>query len=269
MLPEVVICTGLCKVFGVIPTRHMMIHLQTNESVEYFVIVSDPSASNSFQMPYSLMTGDKVRLKASTDNTAVAYSIQLTKTSTETADGSCFDYTNHEHKSYSDCVDAEMRNKILPTLGCMIPWMSRTDACAGHIQRMPKHEALLEWIINLLENSWGGIQYKSHACPLPCTLFSAYSTFQASVISNGNKIFLHFSEDIIVRKIVLAYDSTALLVEIGSCLGLWLGLSVVGIVDIVVLTILRTKKWFIKLYQYMLQAKSYKVTSPTRVGHTI
>ena len=31
----------------------------------------------------------------------------------------------------------------------------------------------------------------------------------------------------------MAYDSTALLVEIGSCLGLWLGLSIVGVYDLI------------------------------------
>ena len=36
-------------------------------------------------------------------------------------------------------------------------------------------------------------------------------------------------------------DLEDLLVEVGSCLGLWLGLSVVGIFDIVVLVLVRMK----------------------------
>ena len=43
---------------------------------------------------------------------------------------------------------------------------------------------------------------------------------------------------------VLAYDFSQLLVEIGSSLGLWLGLSVVGMLDVVVLIVLRIKKLF-------------------------
>ena len=39
---------------------------------------------------------------------------------------------------------------------------------------------------------------------------------------------------IIVRKIVPAYDIAALLVEVGSCLGLWLGLSVMGVYEVLV-----------------------------------
>ena len=41
---------------------------------------------------------------------------------------------------------------------------------------------------------------------------------------------------------VLAYDFSQLLVEIGSSLGLWLGLSVVGMFDLVVLMALKIEK---------------------------
>ena len=43
---------------------------------------------------------------------------------------------------------------------------------------------------------------------------------------------LQFEEEVDIEEIVLAYDFEDLLVEIGSCLGLWLGLSVVGIYDL-------------------------------------
>ena len=38
---------------------------------------------------------------------------------------------------------------------------------------------------------------------------------------------------------MLAYDAAALLVEIGSCLGLWLGLSVVGVYDQIAVAVFR------------------------------
>ena len=45
-----------------------------------------------------------------------------------------------------------------------------------------------------------------------------------------------------VEHIVDAYGPTALLVEVGSALGLWLGLSVVGIFDIVVLVLTKSRQ---------------------------
>ena len=50
---------------------------------------------------------------------------------------------------------------------------------------------------------------------------------------------LQFEEEVDVEEIVLAYDFKNLLVEIGSCLGLWLGLSVVGIYDLMAFGIQR------------------------------
>ena len=91
--------------------------------------------------------------------------------------------------------------------------------------------------------AWGGIQYKSERCLLPCTVLSAHATYQQYGTGTfpQNFLGLFFEENIAVEEIALAYDSTALLVEIGSCLGLWLGLSVVGVYDLLVLTTLRAR----------------------------
>ena len=42
---------------------------------------------------------------------------------------------------------------------------------------------------------------------------------------------------------LLAYDVGSLLVEVGSSLGLWLGLSVVGVFDVLVHTLLKAKEF--------------------------
>ena len=233
---------GLCKVFEGKPASYMIIKLEPKEMSPHMMFISNPTASTSFQLPYSLMFGDPNNLQPPQ---YVTYNIKIKETTVLTDDGSCVVYQNNNHESYSDCVVAEMRARILPTLDCMIPWISKRDRCTKHIQKLPKHELLLNWIFNIIRNSWGGIEYKSKSCPTSCTLLSAYSKKISSGISvlNPSTIFLHFGEEIQVEKIVLDYDSTALLVEIGSCLGLWLGLSVVGIFDLVVLAAMKTQGW--------------------------
>ena len=52
-----------------------------------------------------------------------------------TDDGSCVDYPNPKYASYSKCVEAELREKILPALGCMVPWMTKKDQCSRQSQR--------------------------------------------------------------------------------------------------------------------------------------
>ena len=192
---------------------------------KYFVYISDPSAAHSFQLPYSLLNGEKVRLQLSSQNIKTAnYHVKLTETISEANDGSCVGYPTQKHQSYSECVDAELREKILPALGCMVPWMSKLDYCDGSVEILPKHEDVAQMLFDLNWRLWGGVQYKTAACPLPCTLLSAHATFQHSGTGYyHNALFLDFGEDIKTENILLAYDLSALLVEIGSSLGLWLG----------------------------------------------
>ena len=45
-----------------------------------------------------------------------------------------------------------------------------------------------------------------------------------------------------MERIVLAYDMGSLLVEIGSSLGLWLGISIIGIFDVLAAAVFKIKE---------------------------
>ena len=222
---RLLIPNGLCKVYEGKPPGLFLIFISDKGSSEYLAFISDPAAANSFQLPHSLQTGETIRLLFTSEVTKfTSYNIKLKETSFLTNDGSCVSYPTSRHKSYSDCVDAELREQILPALGCMVPWMSKLDHCTEPLQKLPEHESVAQMLFSLSYRAWGGIQYKSNVCPLPCTLVSTHATFQQSGSGfSENGIFLHFEDDIKVENIVLAYDFAALLVEIGSSLGLWLG----------------------------------------------
>ena len=102
-------------------------------------------------------------------------------------DGSCVHYPFNSHKTYGDCVDAEVRSKILPLRGCMVPWMSSRDQCTRPIQRLstPQHESLLAWHNNIGSYAWGGIQYQPETCPHPCQIVSVKSTYQVEGMQTG------------------------------------------------------------------------------------
>ena len=128
--------------------------------------------------------------------------------------------------------------------------MGQSNSCQGPVQRLPEHEGLLNWILVMVLNSMGGKQYASEKCRPPCTIVSVKSTYLQKAESKertSNVFVLYLSNDVSVRRIVLAYGLDDLLVEMGSCLGLWLGLSVVGIFDIVVLVLFRMKTVLEKL----------------------
>ena len=110
-----IIPTGLCKVFEGKPASIMRI--KPVENVPHMLFISDPSVTNLFQVPWSLMSGDQVTSTMKGEiGEHVLYTIQLKET-VHSAGVSCVDYPDDHHESYADCVDAEMRNKILPSLG--------------------------------------------------------------------------------------------------------------------------------------------------------
>ena len=63
-----------------------------------------------------------------------------------------------DHESYVDCIDDENQKKIMPVLGCMLFWMSEDSQCSETIKRLPEHNVMLTWLIQILANSWAGTQ---------------------------------------------------------------------------------------------------------------
>ena len=195
-------------------------------------------------MPY-FVGGERIRIIVDPKKPKYYdFQVKLTETRKETNDGSCMNYPSPEHETYTACVDEELRAIVVPTLGCMIPWMSEQDKCTGHLTRLPEYQQMEKWLSNIIQDSWRGVQYKSTKCPLPCNLVIAKTFYLLSGSAIKNEFGLYIEDDVKVERTVLAYGFTDLLVEIGSCLGLWLGLSVVGIFDILVLCAASVQRFF-------------------------
>ena len=79
-----------------------------------------------------------------------------------------------------------------------------------------------------------GIHHSSSSCPIPCKTISAHATHHNSFETTmfGNGLAIQFTGNVRVETILPAYDFGDLLVDFGSSLGLWLGLSFIGLFDI-------------------------------------
>ena len=176
---------GVCQAFQGRPPSFMAIGLKDVHRFSYSIHISDPAATTTFQLPYSLMSGAKLVKETSQRASWVSFNIKITEQILQTDDGTCMEYPNARHKSYLDCVDAELRAKIVPTLGCMVPWMSDVNTCSQPIPRLAHHEPLLKWILNMALKSYGDIEYSSAACRLPCNLM----VFHVHKASSGTSPF--------------------------------------------------------------------------------
>ena len=257
---KLLIPNGLCKVYEGQPKHTHEIYFDTpEESFLYTLFVTDRAASTSFQLNQFLITGENVYFetaKNSSSHSFSIYNIKLKILRDETGDGSCTDYPNTDYASYANCVDAEMERKIMPVLGCMVPWLSESNQCTGAIEKEEKHLDLIAWLKDINQDSWGGVQCNPSSCLPSCSVLSAEATFENSGSGiDADSISVYIEETVQIEKLVLAYDSTALLVEIGSSLGLWLGLSAVGLFDMLVYA--HVKLW--QLIQGMQRPLSTKV----------
>ena len=243
---------GFCKVFEGNPGKRLVINLK--DRFDLLVTITDPAAATHFRMADYLMHGDRIQVKQdSTSKVYVGFRVKLRETIIETEDGSCVEYPNQNYESYADCVDDELTKKILPMLGCMVPWLSGKNHCAGLIESLPIHEDLRELLNTIITFSWRGQGHESDTCLQPCTTLSARSIYVHTFAKNisNDVIHLFFDETIRVERIVPAYGFGTLLVEIGSSLGLWLGLSVVGLFDALIVTVAGFLNLRKRLHKYL------------------
>ena len=226
-----------------------MLLVNLKNAGKYLAFITDIAGALQFQFHRPLTTGDSIGIEIPPDKALrkrVKYTIELTERQVNTLDGSCTNYPDQAgHTSYKDCVQEENKRRILPILGCMVPWMSAQDQCKGVLKRLPIHDHILQWIRLLYRHIYSGDYLNFPSCPLPCNLVSAHAEFleeDEDESIGDHAILINFKETVKVETVILAYGFESLLVEIGSSLGLWLGLSVVGLFDIQLLIILRIKK---------------------------
>ena len=163
--------------------------------------------------------------------------------------GDCINYGDGaQYMSYADCVAQEHAEIFEPILGCRPPWLSapgHPENCQGkilwaNVQSKEWRRSIKEFELNYL------ISGKAHTenCLKPCKGLLAYSKLIRSEDYRRDfaKTFLNFPKEVKVTKYVRTYGLFELVVDVGSSLGLWIGLSIVGVFDIVLNTGIFIKK---------------------------
>ena len=148
------------------------------------------------------------------------------------------DCKEYHHDAYEKCVDNELQKVWKPLINCNPPWLSSKDQC-GSVMNITQEtvESLWNKTVDTVEGILDMETYPSkERCAKPCTVA------QSTVMMNGKDIeedrpdhfifTLNFADQVVYTTKKLTYGPSEFLVDIGSSLGLWFGLSVFGITDL-------------------------------------
>ena len=128
---------GLCQV-AVGPTPDM-VHKGTNDIVievekpgQYVVYISDQALSTPHQIN-SMMSGARIQIHTRLGSYNREYfRVHLKEQNLLDSNKDCTAYPDKSgHVSYAQCIEEENREKMLPLVGCLAPWMANKDQCMG------------------------------------------------------------------------------------------------------------------------------------------
>jgi hypothetical protein len=146
----------------------------------------------------------------------------------------------YNHDDFENCVDAELQKVFKPLINCNPPWLSSKDQCDSVMN--VSLETVYKFHKQPIETTLSGINNMKtyparESCKKPCIFLQANVLMYEKTKYFGAKITLTFADQVVFTTKKLAYGPSAFLIDMGSNLGLWFGLSVFGITDLGILAL--------------------------------
>ena len=202
------------------------------------MFITDSAMSLEYQIYESSMVGDIIELNTERNTSIINKKHYLLEIEQIVLDPNkpgeeCITYEEESgYTSYADCVSLDHEKKLFPELGCNIPWMTNKNVCTGFIKTNYSQEAM-RYLKGIINNAQTAIFHPIGECKVPCvkTLVKSKYVSNIETVNGLNSIYLHFNPTVKVSLSVSHYNGFDLTVEIGSALGLWLGLSAIGLFE--------------------------------------
>ena len=130
---------------------------------------------------------------------------------------------------FKKCVDDRIQKKISKELGCVPPWLSPNNQCNKTYTNGFGYEFVEEYTTplrnrdNILDEA---------LCRKSCTRTKYIVHERESIKQSVEMIEISFNQNVLITETVYNYGLFQFVVDAGSSLGLWLGLSVFGLHDL-------------------------------------
>ncbi len=141
-------------------------------------------------------------------------------------------------KADGDCLKQELEVNLKNWFGCLPIWFP-TDLIKCSNSSKPHNDEVYRYLGSFLGNTEINTTCK------PSCYHLKMNFMLEKEITNYPKysvLRLEFDKDVRVHKGVYSYDVFSLIVELGSALGLWVGLSALGLLDIIIAACFKAKQ---------------------------
>ena len=199
---------------------------------DYTILLTDKSLRTYFSLDMTSQLGDKVRIFM-TNPSIYSFFVDVEIYEAEPRKNSCNPDPNY---SYEQCVDNQVHADLKPRLNCVLPYLSER----GHCQNISeKFQAEIEYygnsyvtpIIMLLETK------AQKQCQKPCKqqrISVSLRDQTPSNMSRSSTISMYFNPNVKMSKEEPSYNWFNFIVDVGSSLGTWIGISAITLIDFAV-----------------------------------
>ena len=170
----------------------------------------------------------------------VTYKLEINVRDSSVYNGKTCTVYGKSNNTYGECIESTMREKLKSWYGCLPPWLpgkiKSSEICEAQAKvKMPDSQTMKEIKNEINKYLSGKDFFANDECKTPCVSMQIKlkQTFRGTNVA-ATTVAFETATEVLVTTDVMAYDIFNLVVDMGSALGLWLGLSAISIFDLVI-----------------------------------
>ena len=216
---------GFCKEISVYDVRYEM-SISTYSPMQIRVFVTDRNFRSFFSPDFTSHQGNPMIVEA---GEVYYYDVAVDLSS------SCLvDKDQVTKDDFVKGVDDEIQNEIGRTLGCIPPWMSSSNQCNGTYPFNFAENLIPDFTRKFIDTTFYLRKTEvENRCRKYCSSLTANIQVREKLhLKYSTGIHLTFNPRVKVTEKVFNYSPFQFIIDVGSSVGLWLGLSILGLYDL-------------------------------------